>query len=154
MKYIVVLGEKLLTHDKMSAILKNRLDVCLQHYQEGDVVIVCGGNVCGKPRCRHSEAYVMRKYLVSKGIKSNLIILENQSKNTIENIQYLNKICYDKKIKKLTIVTSHWHQARVRHICKMILSSHIKISFKTSQDEISTRRQKLEDQYLYNLKLE
>ena len=141
MKYIVVLGEKLLTHDKMSAILKNRLDVCLQHYQEGDVVIVCGGNVCGKPRCRHSEAYVMRKYLVSKGIKSNLIILENQSKNTIENIQYLNKIC-------------NWHQARVRHICKMILSSHIKISFKTSQDEISTRRQKLEDQYLYNLKLE
>lgn len=148
MKYYAILGERLKTGNQMTTILKSRLQKCLKLYQVGDKVIVCGGNVCGRPRCQHSEAYIMRKYLVSKGVSFEDIIVENRSTSTIQNIRYLKKICDRRKINHITIISSCWHLPRVKLICLKYITPDIKLQFKGTLEPIPDKRRENEKMYI------
>ena len=150
MRYYAVLGERLLVGDRLSSILRRRLLACLACYRVGDRVIVCGGNVCGVPYCRHTEAYVMRKFLVSRGVSSRDIILENRSLDTIDNIINLGEICDEFGIGEVTVITSSWHLPRVKYICRG-LPARVRVDFKASDDAVSAERVKLERRYLREL---
>lgn len=143
-----MLGERLLAGDRLSSILRRRLLACLSCYRVGDRVIVCGGNVCGVPHCRQTEASVMRKFLVSRGVSSRDIILENRSRDTIENIRNLGEICNEYGISKVTVITSSWHLPRVKYICRGL---PVRVNFKASDDLVSTERVRLERVYLRRL---
>lgn len=147
----VVLGEKLLPHNTPTDILVNRLETCLEVYQEGDCVIVCGGNVCARPDCTHTEAYVMRQYLEERGVPRSQIILENRSWDTISNIRYLGRICHRYHIKNLCIITSDWHLPRVKYICTLFLPRSVQVLYRSSQDGHRTERIGKEKKYLQSL---
>ena len=86
MKIIVVLGDKLHVNNKMSSNLKSRLDKCIEIYKTNNLVIVCGGNVCGS-KCNHTEAYRMKKYILDKSeIPKNKIILEEKKLKKFEKV--------------------------------------------------------------------
>lgn len=84
--FITVLGAGL-NGTEPSLILKNRLDRAIelsQTYPEA-TLILCGG------QSEHqviSEAEAMRRYLVRNGVDESRLVLEEQSRDTAENLKY------------------------------------------------------------------
>lgn len=150
MTILAVLGNKLRAHNVLPGIVRCRLQTCMRLYQQGDLVIVCGGNVCGS-RCSHTEAYVMRQYLLEHSqIPKDRILLENRSMDTISNIRNLKKMLH-KRLSSVVVITSAWHMPRVKWICKAQFGAR-KIRFVSSPDTVSPHRMKLEKKYLAQLK--
>lgn len=146
-----ILGETLYAKNKLPNILKNRLDLCLTLYQPNDKIIVCGGNVCGRPKCNKTEALVMRDYLTSNNISNKSIILENRSKSTIHNIKNIMKICVTNRFNNISIISSRWHISRVKLICNIELPKYIKTKFISTNESVSKKRLQQEKLYRYLL---
>ena len=118
MNLIVILGEKLPKDGHLNKILQNRLDKGKDLYHDS-LIIVSGGRV--QKECIHTEAYVMKKYLMDKyNIPSDKIIQESRSQNTIENAKYTLKIIQQRNIHfdKMIVVSSSFHLKRVSNIFK------------------------------------
>ena len=149
MAWFAVLGERLGRGNHMSEILRRRLDVCLRQLRRGDRVIVCGSNVCGAA-CTHSEAFMMRKYLMAQGrVSRDSVVLENRSKDTRGNIRHLARLCRKLRIQSLTIISSRWHLPRVRHLAERAgLSQACAVRFLASRDKVSPARMRLEAKHL------
>ena len=112
----VILGHKLKKNSKITKTLKERLDKAIKKYKKGDIVIVCGGN---NAKVQHTEAYVMKKYLIKEGnIPTFSILTENKSLSTEENIINLSKIISGENFKKFSIITSDSHIPKVKKIIK------------------------------------
>mgnify|MGYP001428181223 CR=1 FL=1 len=118
MNLIIILGDKLPKNGDLNKILQNRLDKGKELYHDS-LIIVSGGRV--QKECIHTEAYVMKKYLIDAcNIPSDKIIQESRSKNTIENARYTLKIIQQRNIQfnKIMVVSSSFHLKRVSNIFK------------------------------------
>ena len=123
MKYYLIFGERLKDGYRLGSNLKKRLDKFVEVYKPADIVILTGGKIFRKEYLTiHSEAYVMEKYLIKKGIYRRDIIKESESLNTIQNIVNSIKIIISLKINNIILISSIWHLARV----KVILNYYIK----------------------------
>ena len=143
---IVVLGYKLGKNNRMNPILRHRLEKCIKHYKVGDDIIVCGGKLLD---CAISEAELMKKWLIKNNIKCDNIILENESKDTISNIENLKIILENKNIKSIILITSNWHMKRTKLIIDTILPD-IEVNYISSNYGDSVNRQKKENKsYIY-----
>ena len=61
-----------------------------------------------------SEAEAMKKYLLSQGINKKNILIEDQSKNTKENIKFSNELIKEKnKDANIAFSTTNYHVFRV-----------------------------------------
>lgn len=108
----VILGHKLKKNSNISNTLKARLDKGIEKYKKGDIIIVCGGN---NAKVKHTEAYVMKKYLIKEGnIPTFSIITESKSLSTKENIINLSKIISRENFKTFSIITSETHIPKVK----------------------------------------
>lgn len=66
-----------------------------------------------------TEAMYLRKLLIERGVDENKIILENKATTTKENMVYANEILKMlPDVKKLVIVTSHFHLRRGMELAK------------------------------------
>lgn len=122
MKLILILGHTLLNNGKASNVLKKRLHIGIEAYQKGDIIIVSGGKY--NKKCYHSEAYIMKKYLLLYLPNAN-ILMENKSISTEENITNCRKIIdKDKKLQKLKVlvvtsnIKNYNHFKKVERILK------------------------------------
>ena len=113
MKIILILGNKLLSSGEMTQILKKRLDSGMTYYKKNNIFLVSGGNIAN---VSHTEAYVMKKYILSK-LPNAKIISESKSLSTKENIQYSKNILKDYNCNVL-LVTSTNHLKRVKKLIK------------------------------------
>lgn len=127
MRLIVILGNKLKTDGTMTKLLKKRLEKGIELFNSlysshslhsshnNNIIIVSGGNVA---RVKHSEAYCMKKYLISRNIPEDKIILENKSRDTFENLVFVNRIITKLKSsnKLVMIVTNKQHALKVEKI--------------------------------------
>ena len=113
MKIILILGNKLSPSGKMTKILKERLDLGMKYYKKNDIFLVSGGNIAN---VSHTEAYVMKKYILSK-LPNAEVISESKSLSTKENIKYSKNILRDYNCKVL-LITSTNHLKRVRNLIK------------------------------------
>lgn len=88
--FVIVLGARL-NGSTPSALLRYRLEATVDYHEQypDSYIIVSGGQGDGEDI---SEAKAMKDYLVNHGIDENLIIKEDQSTNTNENILYSKKI--------------------------------------------------------------
>ncbi|WP_081168787.1 YdcF family protein [Lactococcus garvieae] len=84
--YIIVLGSGI-TSEEVPPLLKSRLDKGIEYFYKNpsSKFIVSGGQGADEPV---SEAYAMRKYLVSQHIPQESIIMEDQSTTTYENMLF------------------------------------------------------------------
>ncbi len=110
---VVVLG-CLIHDDQPSWMLSDRLEVAYRVLTDNpDVMCVVSGGQGDNEN--YSEAYVMRKYLVEKGISPSRIIVEEASGNTEENLLYTkNAIELNGLSKNIVIVTDRFHELRAR----------------------------------------
>lgn len=107
--YIIVLGARL-NNDTPSNLLRYRLDATLKLHQQfpNTVIIVSGGRGQGETV---SEAQAMKDYLVNRGVDESLVIEEDKSTNTNENIIFSKKIIdsLTKDNYSATIITNRFH---------------------------------------------
>lgn len=122
MDYVIVLGGKLYG-EVPSNSLKNRIMVAVKYLLENKdtKVVVTGGKGPGE---KITEAKAMEKELIKNGINQKRIIVEDKSRNTVQNFKYsLLKIKEDKsfdisKKKKIMIVTNDYHMYRAKKIAR------------------------------------
>jgi uncharacterized SAM-binding protein YcdF (DUF218 family) len=65
---------------------------------------------------RISEAAYMKKIAMAMGVPPSKIILEEESKSTIENAYFTNKILRKRKFTSAILVTTNYHMARASYI--------------------------------------
>lgn len=113
--YIIVLGAQMKANGPSKA-LRMRLDKAYDYLAENPhtVAIVSGGQ---GPDEHISEAQGMCDYLVGKGIAKERILLEDESRNTSQNIDF-SSVFLDKEKDSVGIVTNNFHIFRATHIAK------------------------------------
>lgn len=113
---IIVLGCKVYG-TVPSPFLASRLEHAIELYKQGygNYIIVSGGKGSGESI---SEAEAMKRYLVSKGIKTSYIIEENKSMTTMENISNSQKLMERNNLKTALIVSNKYHLKRASLIAR------------------------------------
>ena len=110
-EYLLVLGARVNPDGQPSAALAARLDTAYDFIQEHPDVtaILCGGQGGNEP-C--TEADAMYAYLTAKGMDGSRLLREDESSNTIENIENARALIGDGH--RTAVVTSDYHLARAR----------------------------------------
>ena len=70
-----------------------------------------------------------------KSPRTNRIIIENQSHNTLTNILALRNLCRLHQFHSLVIVTSPFHITRAYHLCQKILPPQIEVYYQPIQPQ-------------------
>lgn len=106
----IVLGNKVEVSGVPSPALKSRLDRTLELYNEGYIknIIVSGG--VGKEG--HDEAYVMKGYLVNKGVPEGIVILDSEGYNTTLTAENSKVIMEERSFKTAMVISQFFHITR------------------------------------------
>lgn len=115
---VIVLGAGI-KGDNPSYALKMRLDKAVEYHEKNPdaYIVVTGGK---GPQEDTTEAYAMEKYLISKGVDESIIIKEEHSTSTNENMRFTKEIL-DKKFDKsyrVTVITNNFHIYRAEKIAE------------------------------------
>jgi uncharacterized SAM-binding protein YcdF (DUF218 family) len=100
------------------------------------------------------ESEIGKKELISRGIPEEKIFLENESKNTKQNIENVLKIALDHNWKKILILSSNYHIPRIKALYEKAIAENkdyedITIDFQGAEDVLTAvdpRWQKYIDQ--------
>lgn len=113
--YIIILGAGVRS-EEVTPLLRSRLDKALQYQakqKEKIKFVVSGGQGPDEPV---SEAFTMRKYLLSQGVPKEQIIFEDQSTTTLENLTFSKKLIeadwQEEKEPVILFSTSNYHVLR------------------------------------------
>lgn len=113
----VVLGTSVLGIHRPGPVLRGRLDEALDLFKSGMVgkIAVTGGMTS----IGVSQANVEAWYLHHNGIPDSDIIIEDKSRNTIEQAIFIRRILVDSlRIKSIAVVTDPWHLPRALLMCR------------------------------------
>lgn len=113
--HLIVLGAQVYA-DGPCRVLKYRLDRAYDYLTENPqaVCIVSGGKGWNEPE---TEAEIMRRYLLERGISEDRIIKEDRSKSTLENILFSRELLPSGDI-PVGIVTNNFHVFRAVSIAR------------------------------------
>ena len=105
---------------EMSSALKARVDTALEYLTEHPTVraILTGGRVQDK---QVAEAECMRAYLVDHGIEEDRLIVEDNAKDTIENVKNSLALIESEDLdtsEGVLLVSSEFHLARIKMLWK------------------------------------
>jgi vancomycin permeability regulator SanA len=108
----VVLGSKVERDGTPSPALQARLDHACNLYRQGyfNLVLVSGAH--GKEG--YDEPKVMRHYLETQGIPTEIILEDNEGGTTWETAKNTARILSDRHLKSVLIVSQYFHIARCR----------------------------------------
>ncbi len=121
---LVVLGSPNSPTGELSIISKERLDFCLERFNN-DMMILCTGgwgnhfNVAEEP-----HSFFTKKYLIEKGIPEDRFLENALSGNTVEDAVKTKEIISSLRDIQLTIITSDYHLKRVKLIFKELLKTY------------------------------
>ena len=124
---------------------KYRIPVAVEAYNAGraNKIMLCGGVLKDFPSGKCSEAEHMYKVALELGIAEEDIILENSSKNTVENILCglveLQRNLWLNKIHRVLLVTTSYHMRRSLAIARYLFPEHITV-VPCPADDTNTRQ--------------
>ena len=104
--YLIVLGAQV-REDGPSAVLKYRLDAAVDYLKENEstLCIVTGGKGESEPL---TEGEGMKQYLTAQGIDPARILVEDQARNTVQNIQFSKQLMTSPSA-STALVTNNFH---------------------------------------------
>ncbi len=115
--YVVILGCSIRKDGTPTPLLKGRIDRAVEFYEKQKaetgkpLYFVCSGGQ--GPSEVISESACMKNYLLSRGIPEELIIEENRSTNTFENMSFSKEIIESRqKDAKIAFSTTNYHVFR------------------------------------------
>ncbi len=113
---IIVLGAQVKPDGEPSLQLQWRIDAAAQAWQERNcVVVVCGAQGSNEPA---PEAHVMRDELIAQGVDADMILMDDQSFNTRQNIDNAARLLEGHGVQHVLIVTSDYHLPRAMAIAE------------------------------------
>ena len=119
--YVIIHGCGLLGGDRVSKLLRDRLDKAVEVYRQDPTppkLIPSGGQGADETI---PEAEAMKRYLLSQGIPETDIIPEGRSATTLENLRYSKEILDSFPGRKYTaLVSSNYHVYRALRYCRKI----------------------------------
>jgi len=124
---------------------KYRVPVAVNAYNAGraNKIMLCGGAVRDFPEGECVEAEHMYRRVLELGISKEDVILENKSRNTIENILYalveLQRAFWLNKVRKVLLVTATYHMRRSLAIARYLFPRHIDIIPCPADDDNTNR---------------
>lgn len=108
---VVVLGCQVVG-DQPSIMLQRRLDAAYEYlaaHPETDVVVSGGQG----DRELYSEASVMANYLIGRGISADRVYLEDQSRNTQQNLEFTSRVIAECGLSsEIAVATDAFHEYR------------------------------------------
>lgn len=117
---ILVLSGGVYSNGSLSYFTLERVLQAVILYNQGySKKVIFSGGVSLNNQTIH-DADAMKKTAIDLGVKDEDIILENKSKNTLENMQYSKSVIDEKGFHKILLVTSAIHSYR-----SMILAEQI-----------------------------
>ena len=127
-----------------SVQIDERVNTIIQKYREGrfEKIILCGGTggISNSANNSESEASRYKKKIVDAGIPETCIYLEEQSRNTFENIDNAMKILISEEgiVDSLSIITSEYHLKRC-YLAFAKMYPHINITMIPAYDGYSDK---------------
>ena len=124
---------------------KYRMPVAVGAYNAGRAskLMLCGGALRDFPVGECSEAEHMRQAALALGVAEEDVILENSSRNTVENILFalieLQRNFWLNKVHRVLLVTPAYHMRRSLAIAQYLFPEHIEIVPCPANDD-NTRR--------------
>jgi uncharacterized SAM-binding protein YcdF (DUF218 family) len=89
-----------------------RIVTAVRVYRKLQVPIVVAGGA--PPEFKTPEALIVRRFLLDLGIPEERIVIEDQSRDTLENARNVAVICQKLDYDRLLVVTSAYHVRRAR----------------------------------------
>lgn len=124
---------------------KYRVPVAVDAYRSGRAgkIMLCGGVLRDFPAGRCTEAEYMRQAVLELGVSEENIIVEDSSKNTVENILFaliaLQRNLGLNEVRSVLLVTTAYHMRRSLAIARYLFPDHISIMPCPANDN-NTRR--------------
>ena len=115
--YILILGCKFRRDGTLTPLLRGRVDRAIEFWRRQKeatgkeaVLVPSGGQGADEPI---AEAEAMRRYLDAQGVPSSCITIEDQSRNTYQNMEYSKAIVErDGGSAKVVYATTNYHVFR------------------------------------------
>ena len=114
----IIFGAAVLKGGGASNTLRRRILTGIKIKQEGMVrkLVLSGRGGVNHP----SEAIVMKKIALDEGIREDDILVDQESRTTIETVIYSSRIARAHGITKVLVVTDRYHMCRCRLAFKAI----------------------------------
>lgn len=121
--YLIVLGAKV-NPNGPSLSLQQRIDAAYEYLAEhpATVAVASGGQGSDEPM---SEASCIANELIERGISPERILLEDQSTDTAENIQYSRELIDDSPDTTVLVVSNNFHCFRASGIARRYLEAEV-----------------------------
>lgn len=117
MDYLIILGCKVKPDGTLYPLIRGRVDRAIAFYKKQlqktgkQAIFVPSGGQGGDETI--SEAEAMQRYLLEQGIPAEQIMPENQSKNTVQNMQFSMKLIRERTPEaKVAFSTTNYHVFR------------------------------------------
>jgi len=115
--YILILGCRFRRDGTLTPLLRGRVDKAVEFWREqrrltgkAAVLMPCGGQGADEPI---AEAEAMRRYLAAQGIPPESIVLEDQSRNTFQNMAFSRALIEERSPgAKVVYATTNYHVFR------------------------------------------
>lgn len=113
---ILILG-RTLDSDGITEVFRSRLDhgISLLHQGVAPRILITGG-LTG--RSRRTEAEAGREYLLSRGVEPTRILVEDRSRNTLENLYNVRQRLRGEGLGSLVLVSDALHLARAAALAR------------------------------------
>ena len=113
---IIVLGAQVRAEGEPSEALRRRMSLALARFQESPVPVICCGAQGKEEPC--AEGDFMCGWLAERGIPGEMLISENASYDTLQNIANAKAIMLARGLKSALVITSDYHIRRSLAICR------------------------------------
>ncbi len=113
---IIVLGAQVKPDGTPSLQLQWRIDAAAQAWKDRNcLIVVCGAQGSNEPA---PEAHVMRDELIKQGVDGEMILMDDKSFNTRQNIANAVQLLQGHEVDHVLVVTSDYHLARAMAIAE------------------------------------
>ena len=113
---IIVLGAQVKPDGTPSLQLQWRIDAAAEAWKEREcLIVVCGAQGSNEPA---TEASVMRDELIKQGVAADMILMDEESFNTRQNIANAVTLLEGHAARHVVVVTSDYHLPRAMAIAE------------------------------------
>jgi len=110
-----------------------RIEKTIQLFKEGWAPKIIFSGAAAEGNISNAES--MRNIAVKMGVPTSAIIIEEDSKTTVENAEFTSKIITTKGYDSIILVTSPYHQRRTFELFQSNLGEDFKIINQSALDE-------------------
>jgi uncharacterized SAM-binding protein YcdF (DUF218 family) len=106
----IVLGAALTSDGSPSPALFRRMETAIRMVREGRCgYLLLAGGIVRHPR---TEASMMAEMALAAGLPQQVLVLEDRSRNTLENARFCRSIIVERGWRRLALVTEAYHMRR------------------------------------------